>query len=166
MAYRMERLIVVGLVALGGLVLALSESTAAPRETRALVDRGRYLVKIAGCNDCHTPRYTETGGAVPEAEWLTGDRLGWRGPWGTTYAINLRLHMNGMTEQQWITAARTVRARPPMPWFALRDMSDEDLRAIYRFVRSLGPRGGPAPAYVPPDRTPPAPYVQFPAPPK
>jgi hypothetical protein len=51
-----------------------------------------------------------------------------------------------------------------MPWFALRDMSDEDLRAIYRYVRSLGPGGTPAPAYVPPDRTPPPPYVQFPDP--
>ena len=22
---------------------------------------------------------------MPEAQWLTGDSLGWRGPWGTTY---------------------------------------------------------------------------------
>ena len=91
MAHRMERLVVVVIVGLG-LVRAPGESTSAPTATPALVDRGRYVVKIAGCND--------------------------------------------------------------------------DLRAIYQFVRSLGPKGRPAPAYVPPDQSPPAPYVQFPAPPK
>ena len=130
------------------------------------VERGRYIAKIAGCNDCHTPGYMESAGGVPEAQWLTGDALGWRGPWGTTYAINLRLYVQGMTEQQWLAVARALRSRPPMPWFALRDMTDEDLRSIYEFVRALGPGGGPAPAYVPPDRTPPTPYVQFPEPPK
>jgi hypothetical protein len=49
-----------------------------------------------------------------------------------------------------------------MPWFSLRDMTDEDLRAIYQFVRSLGPGGEPAPAYLPPGQTPSGPYVQFP----
>ncbi len=148
------------------IALAISDATSASAERASHVGRGRYLVKIAGCNDCHTAGYAETGGAVPEAEWLTGDRLGWRGPWGTTYPINLRLYMNGLSEPQWLTLARTLRSRPPMPWFALRDMSDDDLRAIYQFVRSLPPRGDPAPAYVPPDRVPPMPYVQFPAPAK
>ena len=27
-----------------------------------LIERGRYLVKIAGCNDCHTAGYPEAGG--------------------------------------------------------------------------------------------------------
>ena len=53
------------------------------------VDRGRYLVKIAGCNDCHTAGYAAAAGNVPESAWLTGDTLGWRGAWGTTYAANL-----------------------------------------------------------------------------
>ncbi len=132
----------------------------------ALVERGRYLVRIAGCNDCHTARYAETGGAVAEVDWLTGTSLGWRGPWGTTYPINLRLFMGQMSEAQWLAVARTVRSRPPMPWFALRDMTDDDLRAIYHFVRSLGPRGAPAPAYLPPGEAPRTPYVQFPPPPK
>ena len=30
-----------------------------------------------------------------------------------------------------------------MPWFALHDMHEQDLRAFYRFVRYLGPAGGP-----------------------
>jgi mono/diheme cytochrome c family protein len=130
------------------------------------VQRGRYLVQIAGCNDCHTANYAMTGGKVPEKDWLTGDALGWRGPWGTTYATNLRLYMQERTEEQWIKTAKTLKTRPPMPWFNLHDMTTRDLGAIYRFIRDLGPAGKPAPAYVAPDQTPSGPYVQFPAPPK
>ena len=55
------------------------------------VERGKYLVSISACDDCHTPNYGLSGGKVPEKDWLTGDSLGWQGPWGTTYAPNLRL---------------------------------------------------------------------------
>lgn len=130
------------------------------------VERGRYLVKVTGCNDCHTPGYAMSGGKVPEAEWLTGDTLGWRGPWGTTYPINLRLYMTSMPEAQWVKVAKTNKARPPMPWFALHDMTEQDLRALYRYVKHLGPAGAPAPAYLPPGTEPRTAYVQFPAPPK
>lgn len=129
------------------------------------VERGRYLVRIAGCNDCHTAGYAQSAGQVPEETWLQGDRLGWRGPWGTTYPGNLRLFAARVTEQQWLELARTAQYRPPMPWFALRDMSDDDLRAIYRLLRHLGPAGEPVPAWVPPDEEPQGPYVMWPQPP-
>ena len=103
---------------------------------------------------------------MAEEKWLIGDRLGWRGPWGTTYATNLRTYLAGVSEAEWVRLARTLRSRPPMPWFILRDMTDEDLRAIYQFVRSLGPSSESVPAFVPPGQEPPPPYVQFPEPPK
>jgi len=59
-----------------------------------------------------------------------------------------------------------LNARPPMPWFNVRDMTSSDHRALYRYIRQLGPAGKPAPAYVPPDQEPKGPAVQFPAPPK
>jgi mono/diheme cytochrome c family protein len=63
------------------------------------VARGRYLAKIAGCNDCHTPAYAMRGGDVPEAGWLIGDALGWQGPWGTLFEsqlISFRRHLDLM----------------------------------------------------------------------
>ena len=123
---------------------------------------GRYLVETTGCNDCHTAGYATSGGRIAEKDWLTGDALGWRGPWGTSYATNLRLHLNQLTEAQWLAHARTMQPRPPMPWFALRQMSNEDLRAIYRYVRKAGPAGQPAPAALPPGQQPEGPVVQFP----
>jgi hypothetical protein len=130
------------------------------------VDRGRYLVIITGCNDCHTPGYLLSEGKVPEKLWLTGDRFGWRGPWGTTYAANLRILVSAMTEDQWVKAARTLRARPPMPWFDVNVMNKEDLKALYQFIRYLGASGEPAPSYLPPDQEPTTPYALFPSPPK
>ncbi len=122
------------------------------------VARGKYLAQIAGCNDCHTAGYMEAGGKITEEKWLTGDTVGWNGPWGTTYAPNLRLYMQKLSEDEWVTIASNLQVRPPMPWFNLNAFDDRDLRSFYRYVRSLGPAGQPAPAYLPPDQEPPKPY--------
>jgi hypothetical protein len=103
---------------------------------------------------------------VPENLWLSGDRFGWRGPWGTTYAVNLRLFAKSLTKDQWLAFTKAFKARPPMPWFDVNSMEENDRRAIYQFIRYLGPGGEPAPAYLPPDKEPPQPYALFPSPPK
>ncbi|MCL6713931.1 cytochrome C [Pseudomonas sp. R2.Fl] len=134
----------------------------APTTTaRDAVARGEYLVRVAGCNDCHTAGYAERQGEVPTAQWLTGSPLGYHGPWGTTYASNLRLRMQEMTEAQWLAYSGNLRTRPIMPDFTLRAMSEADRQAIYQFVRSLGPVGEAAPAYLPPGQTPPPPYFSL-----
>jgi len=132
---------------------------------RVEVTRGRYLVQVAGCNDCHTAGYAESGGKVAESQWLLGDRLGWQGPWGTTYASNLRLAAKDMTAEQFMERARSP-LRPPMPWFNLVAMRDGDVKAIFAYLQHLGPGGNPVPAYLPPDQAPKGPVVTFPAPPK
>ena len=154
------------IVAIVATACAQSATRPADNARGATVERGRYIVTIAGCNDCHTAGYIESNGGVPERQWLQGSPLGWRGPWGTTYASNLRLYINGMTEDQWVAVARALRSRPPMPWFNLNAMSETDLRAVHRFVRSLGPAGVATPPYVPPTQPAPQPYVQFPEPPR
>jgi hypothetical protein len=53
-----------------------------------------------------------------------------------------------------------------MPWFNLRVMSDSDVKAIYAYLRHAGPAGVAAPAYLPPDKAPTLPFVQFPSPPR
>ena len=126
------------------------------------IARGRYLIQTAGCNDCHTPGYGPNEGKVEEKLWLTGDTLGWKGPWGTTYATNLRLMLHGMSRQQWVRHARTMKPRPPMPWFNVHAMTEADLGAIHAYVRSLGPAGAPVPPYVPPGKEPVGPVVRFP----
>lgn len=131
-----------------------------------LTARGRYLIRTSGCNDCHTAGFAMSDGKVPEKDWLTGDALGWQGPWGTTYAPNLRLYFRTLDEDSWVKVAKAREFRPPMPGPSLRAMTDDDLRAIYRYARALGPAGGAAPAYAPPGQKVAGPVVVFPAPPK
>jgi mono/diheme cytochrome c family protein len=114
------------------------------------VERGRYLVSISGCNDCHTAGYASSGAKTPEAEWLKGDTLGYSGPWGTTYPSNLRLRLGDMDLVTWKTFARSAVLRPPMPYWALNRMTDDDLEAIWAFTRSLGKAGVAAPTALPP----------------
>jgi mono/diheme cytochrome c family protein len=128
------------------------------------VQRGRYLVAIGGCNDCHTAGYAPSGGKVAESQWLLGDTVGWNGPWGTTYAPNLRLQLTAMDAASFRTYARALKARPPMPYWALNAMSDDDLDALLAYVKSLGPAGAPAPAALAPGVAPQGPVVRFPAP--
>jgi mono/diheme cytochrome c family protein len=157
------------LLVMGSLVLAstaMSGMKKSAMSDKEMVEHGRYLVQVAGCNDCHTAGYLLNDGKIPEAQWLEGDSFGWRGPWGTTYAANLRTFINGMSEEQWITVAKALKRRPPMPWFDVNIMKDSDLKAIYQYVKSVGPAGGPAPAYVPPGVEPKMPYALFPSPPK
>ena len=126
------------------------------------IERGRYVVEISGCNDCHTAGYAQAGGKAPESERLKGDTLGFRGPWGTTYPTNLRLSIGTMSEDHWVKYAKTLMTRPPMPWFNVRAMTEADQRALYQYVKSLGVSGTAAPGFVPPDQQPKGPYIQWP----
>jgi mono/diheme cytochrome c family protein len=160
------------LAALAGAALAMAFAAFArptgPHDGDAdvSVERGRYLIRIMGCNDCHTRGYAQSGGSVPERQWLMGDSLGYNGPWGTTYPSNLRLYFARLSEPQWLQAGRSLATRPPMPWFSVRAMRDDDLRAMYRYVRSLSPAGEPAPQYQPPGQPPQGPVIRFPHPPQ
>jgi mono/diheme cytochrome c family protein len=164
-------LAIAGTVSLAACTMNTSTPTADAARTPAaapvaandadLLARGDYLVRIAGCNDCHTPAYGERGGNVPKNEWLVGSPLGFSGPWGTTYAANLRIKAAEMDEAGWLKYTADLHTRPLMPDFAVRAMHEEDRRALYRFIRSLGPGGSKAPDYLPPGQTPPPPYMQL-----
>ena len=133
-----------------------------PPSNQPQIERGRYVVDIPGCNDCHTAGYAQAGGRAPETERLKGDTLGYQGPWGTTYPTNLRLSIGRMTEDNWVKYAKTLMTRPPMPWFNVRAMTEADLRALYQYVKSLGMSGAEAPAFLPPGQQPKPPYIQWP----
>jgi hypothetical protein len=153
-----------------------------------LVQRGEYLVRLAGCNDCHTPyRFDEKlgvpvpdmtrmlsghpeGAPDPAGAWQKPD-IGVIGPtftsfalpFGIVYAPNLtsdpETGIGAWTEELFIETMRTGRRAgkgepllPPMPWMNLAGATDEDLRAIFAFLKATPPVKNAVPASkVPPE---------------
>jgi hypothetical protein len=122
---------------------------------------GQYMVRMANCNGCHTPGWHESDGKVPLAKWLTGSNVGYRGPWGTVYPVNVRLFAAGISRADWIALFQAAPAVPVMPFedYGHGAMAASDLGAIYDFVTSLGKAGKPAPTDLAPGKTPKTPYV-------
>jgi hypothetical protein len=61
----------------------------------------------------------------------------------------------------WVQVMHSRDVRPPMPWQSLHAMSDADLRAIYEYIKQLGPAGVQTPAFVPPGEEPKTPFIVF-----
>lgn len=130
----------------------------------AEIDRGRYMVEIMGCNDCHTSGTIGGASHIPEEDWLLGSDRGFYGPWGTAYPTNLRLLLTSMSEDDWLVLAKKMRRNSPMAWSWLPKVADQDLRAMYRFVSFLGPKGVQAPDRLPAGVKPTTDYIEFPLP--
>ena len=90
---------------------------------------------------------------APAGPWIaaaTWDMTAWAGPWGISYAANLTPDQNTgtgiWTETMFVDAIRkgrhmgvSRRLLPPMPWEVYRNLTDDDLKAIYAFLRTLPP---------------------------
>src|SRR6476660_3421988 len=93
---------------------------------------------------------------------ITGDLTAWIGPWGISYTANLTSDSTGIgtwKEQQFIYAIREgkymglANARPllpPMPWVMYRNMSDDELKAIFAYLKSTKPIHNIVPQPEPP----------------
>jgi len=123
------------------------------------VERGELVSIIGGCHDCHTVGYNEAEGAIDAATALKGNPRGFQGPWGTTYAMNLRLTAAPLTEDGFVVYMKALKSLPPMPWYNVRAIPEDDLRSLYLYIKSLGDPGEQAPTSVPPGDTPRTPYV-------
>lgn len=140
-----------------GTVMAASVAAGAAEVS---VERGAQVAITAGCHDCHTLGYLESGGKLDPAAALKGTPLGWQGPWGTTYAANLRLVAKDKgSEDGFVQYAKTFQARPPMPFFNVHAMDESDIRSLYQYIVSLGEPGEGVPEYVPPGQEPKTPYI-------
>ncbi|MBL8582262.1 MAG: hypothetical protein JNL61_08560 [Rhizobiaceae bacterium] len=147
-------------------ILTMSSATAALAADEAVsIEAGARIAVMGGCHDCHTSGYAQSGGKIDPANALKGDGVGFQGPWGTTYPSNLRITVTKMDEDAFVSFGHSFQARPPMPWFNVHAFSEAELRSFYRYVKSLGEPGEPAPAYVEPGGKPVTPFIVF-APPQ
>lgn len=162
-------------------------ATPVAKTKEQLIERGKYLVTIGGCNDCHTTKVMADG--VPQLDMnmhLAGHpagapmpkiepavlRSGWAlmamdgtcfvGPWGVSYAANLTPDMQtgigAWQSETFISSMRNGKhlgsgrpILPPMPWQGVAMMTDEDLNAMFTYLKSLKPVHNPVPAPLAPD---------------
>ena len=141
---------------LAGAAMAQAAEPSAPS-----VDYGKTVSIIGGCHDCHTADYGQKGGVINPDTALKGNPVGYQGPWGTTYAVNLRLLADSMSEDDWVKKLQTFTARPPMPFYNVHALDEVQMRSLHMYIASLGPAGDPAPEFVPPGQTPKFPYSVF-----
>lgn len=112
----------------------------APPDASTPAKRGEYLVKMADCAGCHTPR-GKMGGAIEGLEYGGGSTF------GPVAATNITPDASGIPyydETLFVDAMRTghVKARrlsTVMPWWLYRNMTDEDLKAMFAYLRTLKP---------------------------
>lgn len=102
--------------------------------------------------------------SLPPGPWLVvvaATNTAWAGPWGVSFTANLtpdkETGLGAWTEQEFTTALRSGRHRgrgrpilPPMPWPAFGTLSDDDLHAIWAYLRSVPPIPNRVPEPVPP----------------
>jgi hypothetical protein len=156
----------------------------APMDT---IERGRYLVEIMDCANCHSPKKMTPQGPVPDMDRflsghpanetvppfdkslpkkglivINGTLTSFTGPWGTSYSANLTPDASGIgnwTVDNFKKALREGKAKgmdgsrmilPPMPWQAFGKMTDEDMEAVFKYLKSLKPVENVVPAPLPP----------------
>jgi mono/diheme cytochrome c family protein len=147
------------LVATATLAMIPAGCTLAVDAGKVSVARGAQVAITGGCHDCHTAGYNESSGKVDPNTALKGIAVGWQGPWGTTYAKNLRLTVAPMSEDQFVAFAKTFTTMPPMPWYNVQAMDETDVRSLYQYIKSLGAPGAAVPEALPPGVKPKTPYT-------
>lgn len=137
---------------------------------------GEHLVKVGGCNDCHTPKKMGPNGpendmslllsghpsqmpapdfdkneAAKKGLIVTQSFTAWTGPWGITYAANLTSDATGiggwkeeqflkcLHEKKWMGLEGTRPLMPPMSMMPATEMSDDELKAIFAYLKSTPP---------------------------
>jgi uncharacterized membrane protein len=142
----------------------------------AMIKRGEYLVSIAGCDDCHTPKKMGPMGPEPDMEkrlsgyrqnvplpkvdtnvikqgWalVNMEQTGWAGPWGASFTSNITSDETGIgtwtyeqfkkafTQGKWKGIDNSRPLMPPMPWQQYSKMTEEDVQAIFAFLKSTKP---------------------------
>jgi hypothetical protein len=156
-------------------IFACTDKKPAPQTA---AERGKYLVTIAACHDCHTPKIEGPGGnpvldekrllsghpeKAPYPTWtqddlkqrnaaaLTNPMLtAWAGPWGVSFAFNLtpdkETGIAEWSEENFVRAIRTGKHQgqpngrdilPPMPWEQYKNFTDEDIKAVFAYLRTI-----------------------------
>jgi mono/diheme cytochrome c family protein len=145
-----------------GAIAMLAVTGTALADDRA-VQRGKYLVTLGSCTDCHTPGYFL--GKPDMTRYLGGSEVGFEIPGlGVFHGPNLtpdkETGLGNWTDEQVITAIQKGgrpdgrMLAPIMPYHALANLTPEDAKAIVAFLRNIPPVKNKVPGPFGPTETP------------
>jgi mono/diheme cytochrome c family protein len=136
-------------IAVAGVAAIAAAATLLSRaHAESQLDRGKYLVVVASCNDCHTPGFFL--GKPDTAKYLGGSDVGFEIPGlgvfaGRNITPDKETGIGNWTDEQ-IATAITVGKRPDgrqlapiMPYASFSYMTKEDVAAMIAFLRSVPP---------------------------
>jgi len=166
-----------------------SQANESKMNEQQLVEKGKFLVTVGGCDDCHTPKnFGPNGPELDMSKRLSGHPAGTVvapvdtsllhqyayfshdlttavGPWGVTFSANLtpdnetgigtwqpEMFVNAMKSGKHLGVADGRPILPPMPWQNMAQLSDEDLKAIFAYLKSLPAVNNKVPDPLPPDQ--------------
>ncbi|HVY45186.1 MAG TPA: hypothetical protein VHB21_04865 [Minicystis sp.] len=125
---------------------------ATPNDATDHLAYGKYLVTVGGCRECHTA-HDDHGQLVPGRDFAGGWKL--TGPWGTVVTANITpdaaTFVGSATKEQFIArfkafASMTAENAPKtkgdttiMPWMAMSRLTEQDLGAMYDYLRTVAP---------------------------
>lgn len=150
------------------LAAALVACVATAAQADDQVARGKYLVTIMGCNDCHTPGYFL--GKPDFQHALSGSDVGFEMPglgihWGPNLTPDPETGLGKWSDKEIITAVRTGvrpdgrRLVPIMPYAGFATLTDDDAAAIVAFLRTLPPTKHAVVGPTKPGEKAPGPYM-------
>ncbi len=134
-----------GIFAMSLATLAFASGASIAQSNSADIERGRYLATAGNCVSCHT-----TAGGAPFA----GGRR-FETEYGVIYSTNITpdttTGIGAWTEQEFAAALRKgVRPNgehlyPAFPYTAYTKLNDQDVSALYSYIKSLPPANAEAP---------------------
>jgi hypothetical protein len=113
----------------------------------------------------HPQDFVITAPAATSGPWMavaSSTLTAWSGPWGVSFSANLTPDpetgvLRDFTEQQFVQTLRTGRHQgqgrqilPPMPWPFIGQMTDNDLKAVFAYLRQVPAVRNKVPDPIPP----------------
>jgi mono/diheme cytochrome c family protein len=147
-------------LAFAAVVALVTTTVSAGAADKKTIERGKYLVNLGGCFDCHTPGYFL--GKPDMARYLGGSDVGFEMPGlgvfvGSNLTPDADTGLGKWTEAQIVTALRTGKRpdgrelAPIMPWRAFANLTKSDAQAIAAYLKSLKPVSHQVPGPFGPD---------------
>src|SRR5512136_2733094 len=137
----MNRNLIAVILATGSVVSVACQQAQQQAAAPSPVERGKYLVTSMGCNDCHTPWKLGEKGPEPDmTRMLSGHPEGMKLPPSPALTPGPETGLGALSEENFIQAIRNGKhlgagrdILPPMPWPMYRNLSDQDLKAIFAY---------------------------------